>query len=187
MIRNMSKAKALFIIVDGVEELEAVAPIDLLRRAGVEVTVAAASGSNLITGRNNIRLGADCLFEPSIDTGYDLVVVPGGPGHKTLRENAAVLEFLSKQQDAGRLIGSICAGPVVLKEAGVLEGKRYTSFPGTAEELPERESELPVVVDGNLITSQGAGTAFPFGLALVEALCGKEVRDQIARSTCYSG
>lgn len=175
---------ALVIIVDGVEELEAIAPIDLLRRVEVEVTVASAGDSKTVTGRNGIQLGADCLLPELDGQDFDLVVVPGGPGHTTLLEHNGLLDRLRAQHVRNGWIASICAGPLVLKKAGVLHGRRYTSFPGTAALLPERDPVSPVVVDGRLITSQGAGTALLFGLALVEALCGQAARAEIAASIC---
>lgn len=179
-------SKALVIIMDGVEELEAIAPVDLLRRAGVEVTVASAAENTAVTGRNGIRLDADIFLEALRETTFDLVVIPGGPGHTALLENARLLELLAEQDKAGRLIGSICAGPLVLKKAGVLEGKNFTSFPATSELLPERDPGAAVVVDGNTITSQGAGTALHFALALVEALEGEGKREEIASSICFA-
>lgn len=181
----MSQTKALVIIVEGVEEVEATAPIDILRRAGVNVTVASASEERLIEGRNGIRLQADVMLEDAGQQSYDLLVVPGGPGHKKLLENERVIEMLAAQKARGGFIGSICAGPVVLKKAGILEGRQFTSFPGTAEELPERNADSPVVVDGPLVTSQGAGTAILFALALVEVLKGKDKRQEIAASICH--
>jgi 4-methyl-5(b-hydroxyethyl)-thiazole monophosphate biosynthesis len=176
-------SNALVIIMDGVEELEAMAPVDLLRRAGADVTVASTSPSVAITGRNGIRLTADTLL-PDTNEPFDLIIVPGGPGHKELLENKELLDRLVAQNKAGRLIGSICAGPLVLKKAGLLEGKLFTAFPGTAELLPERDPDSAVVVDGNLITSQGAGTAIAFALALVEGLLGADKRREIAASIC---
>jgi 4-methyl-5(b-hydroxyethyl)-thiazole monophosphate biosynthesis len=180
----MKSPTALIIVVDGVEELEAVAPIDLLRRAAVDVTVAACGDSKTVTGRNGIQLGADRLLPELDGQSFDLVVVPGGPGHTALLEHDGLLDRLRAQNTRGGLIGSICAGPLVLAKAGLLEGKRYTSFPGTADRLPRRIADQTVVRDGQVITSQGAGTATEFALALVEALCGGESRAAIARSIC---
>jgi 4-methyl-5(b-hydroxyethyl)-thiazole monophosphate biosynthesis len=180
----MKTPTALVIVVDGVEELEAVAPIDLLRRAEVAVTVAAAGESREITGRNAIRMCADRLLSEVAAEPFDLVVIPGGPGHVTLLADATVLGLLARQHARAALVGSICAGPLVLNEAGILKGRRFTSFPGTAGQLPGRDPASPVVRDGNIITSQAAGTATAFGLALVEALCGPDKRAGIAASIC---
>jgi 4-methyl-5(b-hydroxyethyl)-thiazole monophosphate biosynthesis len=180
----MKSSSALVIIFDGVEELEAVAPIDCLRRAGIHVTVASASESLSTKGRNEITLTADSSLDEAILVEYDLVVIPGGPGHTALVHDPRIEELLVRQNEAGRLVASICAGPVVLKEAGLLEGKAFTSFPGTAGELPDRLPDQSVVRDGNIITSQGAGTALPFALELVEALCGETTRRAISESIC---
>jgi 4-methyl-5(b-hydroxyethyl)-thiazole monophosphate biosynthesis len=178
-------SSTLVIIMDGVEELEATAPIDLLRRAEVEVTVATAGNSLQVVGRNGIHIEGDRLLSEVAGNSFDLIVIPGGPGHATLLENSDVLKRLAEQHARAGLIGSICAGPVVLKKAGVLDGRRYTSFPGTSDLLPDRDPASPVVVDGHLITSQGAGTAILFALALVEALCGKAKRQEVAASICH--
>jgi 4-methyl-5(b-hydroxyethyl)-thiazole monophosphate biosynthesis len=176
---------AVVVIVDGVEELEAVAPVDCLRRAGVDVTVASASTALDVEGRNGIRLIADRILADCRDNLFDLVVIPGGPGHTTLAQDPRVLELLRTHAAAGRLIGSICAGPVVLEEAGVLEGHAYTSHPVTADALPGRDQKQPVVVDRNIITSQGAGTAVDFGLALVEAILDRNTSQLVAASICH--
>lgn len=177
--------QALIILTDGFEEMESVAPIDLLRRAEVNVTVASSGDKLQVTGRNGIGLVADSRLVDVLEAEYDLVVIPGGPGHKTLKEDSRVLDLLRKQAEAGRWIGSICAGPTVLHEAGLLEGKRYTAHFTVDEILPQRDQASAVVQDGNIITSQGAGTATRFGLALVEALCGREASDRVAASICH--
>ncbi|MEX0331942.1 MAG: DJ-1 family glyoxalase III [Puniceicoccaceae bacterium] len=180
----MSEPTALVILTDGVEELEAVAPIDCLRRASVQTTVASATQALQVEGRNGIHLVADTLLDACFGHDYDLLVIPGGPGHATMAADSRILQMLQQQDQAGRLIGSICAGPVVLDQAGVLEGKAYTSYPGTSEQLPDRRPDEEVVRDGNIITSQGAGTATAFALALVEALCGEDKAREISRSIC---
>jgi len=180
----MKHPSALAILFDGVEELEAVAPIDLLRRAGVEVTVASASGNLAVEGRNGITLVADAPLADCLASPVDLIILPGGPGHASLLDQEDLLELLRRQSGEGKWIGSICAGPVVLNQAGILAGRQFTSFPGTAGQLPERQDEK-VVVDGKLVTSQGAGTAILFGLALVEALCGPGTKANVAGSVCF--
>ena len=180
----MPEFTALVIIIDGVEELEAVAPIDCLRRAGVKATVASANAGLDSLGRNGIRLTADVMLDACLDQDFDLLVIPGGPGHLTMLEDERIISLLQDQHGSGRLIGSICAGPVVLDKAGILKGKAFTSFPGTSESLPDRDATSRVVRDGNLITSQAAGTATEFGLALVGALCGEAISKEVAASIC---
>jgi len=179
----------LVLLTDGVEEMECIAPVDLLRRAGASVTLAAVAlqGQDMLAqGRNGIRLQADREFADVADDAFDLIVVPGGPGHVTLRQHAGVLDMIRAQAEAGRLLGAICAAPLVLHEAGVLANKAYTGHPTISAELPARQHTSAVIVDGAIITSQGAGTATRFGLALIAALFGEDKSEEIARDICYS-
>ncbi|RKX34721.1 MAG: DJ-1 family protein [Verrucomicrobia bacterium] len=178
-----SPKSALILIGDGVEEMEAVAPIDLLRRAGVDVTVASITGNRRITGRNAIVIEADTLLQ-DVTGSFDGVVIPGGPGIKAVRAESKVIECIRKQAKSGRLVAAICAAPTVLLDAGVLEGRRYTAHFGVAGELPDIIEDAPVVIDGNIVTSRGAGTATDFGLTLVELLCSESVADEVANSIC---
>lgn len=175
---------ALVFLTDGFEEMEAIAPIDLLRRARVDVLTAGVGGT-LLTGRNGIPVQADCALETVHGKEFDLLVVPGGPGYTTLSRNPVVLEMLKEQDAAGRLVGAICAAPLVVHAADVLRERPYTAHFTVDETLQGRISDQAVVEDGNLITSQGAGTATEFGLALVRRLCGEEVAKSIADSICY--
>ena len=178
-----SPKSALVIVGDGVEEMEAVAPIDLLRRAGVTVTVASITKHRLVTGRNGIAIQADRLMEDVSDP-FDAIIIPGGPGIKEVRAESKVIELLKEQARAGRLIAAICAAPTVLLDAGLLDGRRYTAHFGVADELPDITEDAPVVIDGNIVTSRGAGTALDFGLTLVELLCSDSTADEVASSIC---
>ncbi len=178
------KKRALIVIFEGVEELEAVAAADLLRRAGVECVVAALGAELLAEGRNGIRLLADTRLGDVINGDYDAIVLPGGPGHKLLREHPVLIEKLKQQAGAGKLIGAICASPLVLKDAGLLEGRRYTAHPSTVGELMEIRDGQAVAEDGPLITSRGAGTAVEFALALAGRLAGKEKAEETAAAVC---
>ena len=146
--------------------------------------VASATASLQVEGKNSLLLVADVLLDACFGHTYDLLVIPGGPGHTTLASDTRILQMLQQQGQAGRLIGSICAGPVVLDQAGVVEGRNFTSFPETGDRLPRRNPDARVVRDGNIITSQGAGTATDFALALVEALCGAGKAGEIGHSIC---
>jgi len=200
-------AKVLAILTDGFEEIEAVAPIDLLRRAGVEVVIAAltapeteksGAASLTVTGRCGMVLQAECTLAVALAGGeaetqhYDCLLLPGGPGVKTLRTNALVLNAVRQHHAAGRLVAAICATPLVLLDAGILRGRRYTAHGSVGDELPEILASEPVVVDegksnktgaagGPIVTSRGAGTALEFGLALVECLAGRARAEQIFR------
>ena len=178
-----SPTSALFIIGDGVEELETIAPIDLLRRAGVHVTVASITGIRRITGRNGIVIEADILLGEESGP-YDAIVIPGGPGIKAVRAESKVIECIKKQAEEGRLVAAICAAPTVLQDAGLLKDRQYTAHFSVADELPKIMADAPVVIDGNIVTSRGAGTATDFGLTMVELLCSESITDEVATSIC---
>jgi len=178
-----SPKSALFIIGNGVEEMEAITPIDLLRRAGVRVTVASITGNRRITGRSGIVFEADLELKETSGP-YDVIVIPGGPGIKEIRAEPRVIEYIRRQSEEGRLIAAICAAPTVLLDAGLLKGRRYTAHFSVADELPAIMDDAPVVIDGNIVTSRGAGTALDFGLTLVELLESESLADEVATSIC---
>ena len=177
----MSK-KVLVPIADGSEEIEAVCIIDVLRRAGAEVTVASV-GSLQVTASRGVRIVADTLVKECVGRTYDLVALPGGmPGAEHLRDSSALTEILKLQKKEGRLYGAICASPVVVfQHHGLLEGKRATSHPNFSGSLERRDAvDMRVVVDGACVTSRGPGTAIEFALTLVELLFGKEKASEVA-------
>lgn len=174
----------LTILPEGFEELEAVAPIDVLRRAGVQVTLASDTDNLKVTGRNQITLQADFPLSFVGETIYDLLLIPGGPGVKSLRANTRVRECVLRHHQHNKWIAAICAAPTVLADAGLLAGRRYTAHPSVAGELPNVLTDHRVVVDGNIITSRGAGTAIDFGLKLVEILFTPYAAQEIAVSIC---
>lgn len=169
----MSK-RVLCIITDGFEEIEAIAPVDILRRAGVEVVVASLSQSIHVTGRNHITMHADGTLDAATGgEAFDLLLLPGGPHVKALREDGRAARLAAEYHAAGRPVAAICAAPTILHDAGLLAGRRFTSHSGVRAELPACRVDEPVVHDGLLITSQGAGTSVAFGLSLVRLLCGE--------------
>jgi 4-methyl-5(b-hydroxyethyl)-thiazole monophosphate biosynthesis len=176
---------ALFIFHEGHEELEVVAPLDILRRAGVECTTASTGDQLEVTGKNGIILKADCLLSEVLDHSFDLLVIPGGPGVYPLREDGRVTELAKRQAEAGKSVAAICAAPTILKDAGLLEGKHYTAHFTVADELPDIKHASAVVVDGNIITSRGAGTAVEFGLELAKLLTSQDTSDEVAESIHY--
>ncbi|MBW7895558.1 MAG: DJ-1/PfpI family protein [Opitutaceae bacterium] len=172
----------LAILAEGFEEIEAITPTDLLRRAGVEVTVAALGDSLHVTGRNGITMYADTMFGQLPVDMVDCLFLPGGPGVNHLRASNLVIELVQRYHAAGRIVAAICAAPTVLHEAGILTGRRYTAHASVQAELPELIANERIVWDENILTSRGAGTALDFGLALVERLCGRESSQKIADS-----
>jgi 4-methyl-5(b-hydroxyethyl)-thiazole monophosphate biosynthesis len=172
-------------VADGTEELEAVAIIDVLRRAGTAVTVASVSGSRQITASRGVVIVADTLIKECVDKVYDLVVLPGGiPGAQNLRDAPDLIRLLKHQQENKKLYGAICASPaIVLDHHGLLEGHKATCHPGFVGQMNEKHHvDERVVVDGNCLTSRGAGTAVEFALVLVEQLYDKMKRQEVAAS-----
>jgi protein deglycase len=160
----------LAILADGFEELEAITPVDLLRRAGVEVTVAALGKDIHAKGRSGVMLHADTTLAAVENRIFDCVFLPGGPGTKLLRADPRVRQIVQKHAQEGKWLAAICAAPAILHDAGLLAGRRYTAHYSVADELPAILNGQRVVTDGNIITSRGAGTAMDFGLALIEHL-----------------
>jgi 4-methyl-5(b-hydroxyethyl)-thiazole monophosphate biosynthesis len=173
---------AIVPLAPGFEEIEAVAIIDILRRAGVRVTVAGLGGG-AVTGSHGIRIECDARVEECDAGTADAVCLPGGmPGAAHLRESADVGRLLAEASEAGRLLAAVCAGPTVLNAAGLLEGRRATSHPAHQNEMDRCiYAEDPVVEDGNVITSRGAGTAIEFAAAVVRRLVSGEAADEILR------
>jgi 4-methyl-5(b-hydroxyethyl)-thiazole monophosphate biosynthesis len=180
-------ARALLVLAEGFEEIEAICPIDILRRAGVEVVCASLGEGIHVTGRSGITLHADTTLEKVLEGGapeaaFEMLIVPGGPAVTGMREDGRAARLAAGFASAGRLVAAICAAPLVLRDAGLLAGKHFTAHQSTAPELPEALFGEAVVVDGGIITSRGAGTALAFALELAAALAGGEVSDAVAES-----
>lgn len=165
------KKRVLCLLADGFEEIELTTPVDLLRRAGVEVVMAALS-SGTVTGRCGIKIQPDVeLATAGGAENYDLLMIPGGPGVAELRTDGRAADLARDFMSQKKAVGAICAAPLVLNDAGLLGDRRFTCHFSANEELAKTTGQR-VEVDGNLITSRGAGTALDFGLALVSYLVG---------------
>ncbi len=165
----------------GFEETEAVAPLDILRRAGVKVLTVGIDGKT-VCGSHKIPVVADITPEEMDLTEMDMIVIPGGMGGvASLRACPAALEALKFGWDNGKYVAAICAGPTVLADLGITDGRRATCYPGQEIHMgsAKMEKDAAVVVDGRLITGTSAGCAIPFGLALAEALVGKEAAEKV--------
>jgi 4-methyl-5(b-hydroxyethyl)-thiazole monophosphate biosynthesis len=177
--------KVLAILAEGFEEIEAMAPIDLLRRAGAEVTVAALTDGVHVTGRSGVTVHADTLLAAVETQEFDCVFLPGGPGTKNLRADARVRALVLRHEAAGKWLAAICAAPTVLHDAGLLRGRRYTAHFSVENELTDIRKDDRVVTDGKLITSRGAGTAIDFGLEVVRRLFSSAKSSEIAAAICF--
>ena len=168
------------ILADGFEEVEAISIIDVLRRAEVD-TVVAGLHDGLITSVRKVNVVADTVIDTVKADDFDMLVLPGGqPGADNLNADSRVKELIKSFSRKGKLVGAICAAPIVLAGAGVLQGKHATSYPTYKDKVGDVVYEEKfVVVDGNVLTSRGPGTALYFGLAIVERLAGKEKAQQI--------
>ena len=174
----------LTLLADGFEEIEATAPIDLLRRADAEVTVASCSGSLEVTGRSKITLRTDTLLSKIPDPlAFDLLVLPGGPAVFELRKRSEIIDLIRTFADTGKPIGAICAAPLLLLDAGVITSDSpCTAHGSTSNELTNLKQKLAVVQEEKIITSRGAGTAVEFGLALINELFGLQKANEIRAS-----
>jgi 4-methyl-5(b-hydroxyethyl)-thiazole monophosphate biosynthesis len=174
----------LAILADGFEEIETMAPLDLLRRASANVVTASLGHDLHVKGRSNIIVHADQRLEELLDRDFDCLMLPGGPGVKVMREDTRIAQLAARYAHQGRWVAAICAAPTVLHNAGLLRGRRYTAHPSVAGELTEIIGSERVVVDGRIVTSRGAGTSLDFGLTLVRLLVSEAKAQEIAAAIC---
>lgn len=179
--------KVSIFLASGFEEVEALTPIDLLRRAGAQVTIVSVQEQKAVTGSHQITVEADTLFEDMNFEDQDLLILPGGqPGTNNLKACQKLRDLLADADKKGKLLAAICAAPTVFGDMGLLKGKKATCYPGCEDGLIGAEHLVDrVAVDGNLITSRGVGTAIPFALSLIEQLFGKEKSEEIRKSIIY--
>ena len=165
----------------GFEEMEAIAPIDLMRRAGIEVLTVGVTG-NTVYGSHNIGVEADILIGEMDLTNLDMIVLPGGLGGvASARASEEAMNALDFAWKNGKFVAAICAGPTVLADLGITDGKHATCYPGCEDGMGSAimESNAAVVRDGKLITGTSAGCAIPFGLELIRVLKGDEIANKV--------
>ncbi|MEZ7740429.1 DJ-1/PfpI family protein [Gemella sanguinis] len=169
----MTKKVALF-IENGSEELEFIAPLDIMRRANLEVDLISANNEDFITSSHNVKIIADKkINEVNNILDYDAIVIPGGmPGSTLLRDNKKIIEFYQTMYNSGKLVAAICAAPIVLSATGITDDKEVTSYPGFDKEINYKNynSDKAVVIDKNVITAQGPAVAILFGYEIVNYL-----------------
>lgn len=176
--------KKIFIhFAEGFEEIEALAPVDILRRAGCDVTVVSMTGRKEVTSSRGIKIVAEKLFEEMNYVEADMLVLPGGmPGSKNLDEHQGLKDKIVEANKAGKWIAAICSAPMVFGHLGLLKGKKATCYPGNEPDLiGATATGTSLEKDGNIITAKGAGVSVKFGLALVEALMGVEKADEVKK------
>lgn len=174
--------RVLVPLADGCEELEAVTIIDLLRRAGIEVVVAGLRDGP-VTASRGVRILPDMSLDEALLKEYDMVALPGGlPGADHLAADRRVTDLLQRMNDSGRFVGAVCAAPKALARSGVLQGRRATAYPGVLQQEGHSDISADAVIrDGTVITSRGPGTAMDFALELIEALAGRDSREQVEK------
>ena len=173
------------ILANGFEEVEAITPIDILRRAGVEVATAALEGKTAV-GAHGIPVTADISIDEVDAEKMDLLMLPGGGGHVLLDKSEKVEKLINYALENDKYIAAICAAPSILGKRGILAGKKATCFPGFEQYLIDAEV-VPdkAVVDGKIITGKGAGAAAEFGFAITELLKDKATADSLRKTMQY--
>lgn len=175
-------------LTDGFETVEALAVIDILRRAGILAATVSITGQKTVVSAQQIPVVADSLFEEMDFSDCDLLFLPGGPGHVHYEKHAPLINLLRDFDKQNRRIAAICAAPSVLGRIGLLNGRKAICFPGYEKDLlgaVVMSAPVRVVTDGNITTSRGMGTSIDLGLELVELLAGKEQSEQLAVTTQY--
>lgn len=183
----MSKKIAVF-LAEGFEEAEAIVPIDIARRAGIEVTMVSVSDVRNVTGSHGIKIDADSVLSDIDITEYDMLMLPGGaPGTTNLENSDGVKNAVIKAYKEGKYLAAICAAPRILGELGMLEGKKATVYPGNEEHLRKAvyDDKARAVIDGKVITARGMGCAIDFGKEIVTALMDAGTADKILTSIQY--
>ena len=181
----MTKKVALF-IENGSEELEFIAPLDIMRRANLEVDLISANNEDFITSSHKVKILADKkIDEVNNMLDYDAIVIPGGmPGSTLLRDNKKIIEFYQTMYNSGKLVAAICAAPIVLSAAGITDDKEVTSYPGFDKEINYKNynSEKAVVIDKNVITAQGPAVAILFGYEIVNYLLQDNTAEDVKKA-----
>jgi 4-methyl-5(b-hydroxyethyl)-thiazole monophosphate biosynthesis len=171
---------ALVLFAEGSEELEAITVVNILRRGGVNVTLAGVNAGAL-RGSRGVVLMPDSTLDAVLQDDFDMIVLPGGqPGTNNLKADLRIISLLQRMTQQGKYVTAICAAPAVLASAGLLDDKQATSFPGALTPFPKvKQQHAAIAEDGKLITSRGPGTAMDFALTLVERLAGAAKRQEV--------
>ena len=180
--------KTAIFLADGFEEIEALTVVDLLRRAGIDITTASIMGRKNVTGSHNITVEADALLEDIDFDSTDMIILPGGmPGTTNLGACAPLVEKIKEFDAKEKMLCAICAAPTVYGKLGLLKGKKACCYPGCEVDLLGADVQTSTVTkDSHFITSRGMGTAIDFGLAIIEHFQGKENASAMSRKIVYN-
>ena len=181
-------AKVYEFLTNGNEEVEALVPVDVLRRSGAEVVLVSTTGEREVVSAHGVKIVADCLLEDTDTSDADLLMIPGGmPGSEILCNNDDVRAAIARQYDAGKLVSAICAGPMIFGALGISDGKRMTCYPGFEPLLAGATYTGDLVtVDGNVVTGKGPGASFAYAFTLCELLFGKTTADALREGMIYT-
>ena len=175
--------KILVPLINGFEEIEAITTIDILRRAGIEVVTAGLAGT-MIKGGQGVQVMVDKRLDDVAKDSLDGIVLPGGPGFEGLGRSEKIIDIISYLENRGKLVAAICAAPSILAKMGLLENRAATIYPGMEKVLPKPRNGK-VVIDKNIITSPGPGTAIDFALKIVEHLKGSQAVEKLRRNLVW--
>ena len=176
------------LLAPGFEEIEALAPADLMRRAGLEVALVSVNGTAQVAGSHSITVAADCTLDQVDPARCQLLMLPGGLGGVNgIKASPAALKLVETVHSQGVPVAAICAAPTVLGQLGLLQGRQAVCYPGmedglTGASVPAGER---VVVDGTVITGQAVGSSLDFGLTLIETLLGRDKAEEVQQGVCY--
>lgn len=180
-------AKVYEFLANGFEDIEALGPVDVLRRGGLDVKTVSVSGDLMVSSAHGVQVKADMLFEDVNFDDADLLLIPGGmPGAKNIDEHEGVRRALVAHASKHKLIGAICAGPMVLGHLGLLRGKKATCYPGFEDQLDDAEyTAASFTVDGNIITGKGPGATLAYAYALLGQFKGERVVEEMKKGMMY--
>ena len=180
-------AKVYEFLATGFEDIEALIPLDIMRRAGVDFKTVSITGDLYVESAHGVSIKADMLIEDADMSDADLIMLPGGlPGATNLNEHSGVKEALVRHNANGKMIGAICAAPMVLGGIGLLQGRRATCYPGLEKYLEGAEYTHELcTVDGNITTGEGPAAALPYAYTLLAALTDRQTTDQVAEGMMY--
>lgn len=184
--RKKNMAKIIMFMADGCEEVEALMTVDLIRRAGLEISMVSVSGNQMINGSHGIVMKADEMFESADYSDCEMLILPGGlVGTNNLKAHKGVNEKLAEFNQAGKMVAAICAAPTALAAAGVMKGKKATCYPGMSDGLTENGcayEDVPVVVSENSITGRSLGAAVDFASAIITHFSGEEAAEKVKKA-----